>query len=129
MGHIRFAAIIAIAAPLALSTSPAALAQSPAVRDCIVAGTLNPFGFNSQGTIDLNSGETCNLFLNTSGTIESSKISQRPRNGTLTIVDSSNAQYKPRPGFRGTDQFAFTVSGRTMNTSGTSVLKITANVR
>jgi Bacterial Ig domain len=126
MRYFRFAAL-AVAAPLALAALPASQAQSQ-MRDCMVSGNLAPIGFNSEGTIDLSSGESCNLLLNTSGTIDSSKISQRPKHGTLTMVSASNAVYKPKPGYKGTDEFAFTVAGRGLNNSGTSTLKIKANV-
>src|SRR6185295_18211785 len=91
-------------------------------RDCPVAGTPAPIGFNSQGTIDLTSGESCNLFLKTPGTIESSKITQRPKNGSLKMLGSANALYTPKPGFRGDDEFAFTLKGRTQRASGTSII-------
>ena len=127
MRYFGFAAALAIATPLALAF-PAGQAQSQ-MRDCMVSGNLAPIGFNSEGTIDLNSGESCNLFLNTSGTIDSSKISQRPKHGTLTLVSMSNAIYKPKPGYKGTDEFAFTIAGRGLTNAGTSVVKIKANVK
>lgn len=98
-------------------------------RDCVVAGTLNPFGTNSEGFINVAAGESCNLSLSTSGTIEQSAISERPRNGELRMLSVSNAVYTPRAGFTGTDEFAFRITGRNQNVSGTSVLTIKAIVR
>ena len=97
-------------------------------RDCQVAGTPVPIGFNGSGTIELSSGESCNLYLNTSGTIESSAITQRPKNGSLTMVSAANMIYTPKPGYRGSDEFAVTLKGSTQRASGTSVVKIRANV-
>jgi hypothetical protein len=127
MRCLRLFAAAAIASGFAAVMHGQAVAQTP--RDCPVAGTLAPIGFNSQGTIDLSSGESCNLFLNTSGTIQSSKITQRPKNGSLKMLSSANALYTPKPGFRGEDEFAVSVTGRTQSASGTSVVKIRANVR
>lgn len=98
-------------------------------RDCVVAGTLNPFGTNSEGFINVAAGEACNLSLSTSGTIEQSAISERPRNGELRMVSMSNAVYTPKAGFTGTDEFAFRITGRNQNVSGTSVLTIKAIVK
>lgn len=98
-------------------------------RDCVVAGTLHPFGTNSEGFINVAAGEACNLSLSTSGTIEESAISERPRNGELRMVSMSNAVYTPKAGFTGTDEFAFRITGRNQNVSGTSVLTIKAIVK
>ncbi|WP_204273058.1 hypothetical protein, partial [Enterobacter hormaechei] len=68
-------------------------------RDCVVAGTLNPFGTNSEGFINVAAGESCNLSLSTSGTIEQSAISERPHNGELRMLSVSNAVYTPKAGF------------------------------
>ena len=131
MRYVRLAVAATAAAGLAvglMSSAPTANAQS-LPRDCPVAGTLAPIGFNSTGTIELSSGESCNLFLNTSGTIESSKITQKPKNGSVKMVSMANVVYTPKPGYRGSDEFAVTVKGRTQSASGTSVVKIKADVR
>lgn len=98
-------------------------------RDCMVAGSLNPFGTNSDGFINVAAGESCNLSLRTSGTIQKSAISERPQNGALRMLSVSNAVYTPRAGFTGTDEFAFTITGRNQNVSGTSILRIKAIVK
>ena len=119
--------LIVVAAAVAF-TMPATHAQSQ-MRDCMVAGTPVPIGFNGTGTIELNSGESCNLYLNTSGEIQSSAITQRPKNGSLKMVSAANVIYTPKPGYRGSDEFAVTLKGSTQRASGTSIVKITANVR
>jgi hypothetical protein len=95
----------------------------------MVAGTPVPIGFNGTGTIELNAGESCNLYLNTSGEIESSAITQNPKNGSAKMISSANVVYTPKQGFRGSDVFAVTLKGNTQRSSGTSVIKITAKVR
>jgi hypothetical protein len=127
MRYLKLAAAAAIIAAPAFLTVGAAQAQQ--TRDCLVSGNLAPIGFNSEGTIEMNAGESCNMFLNTSGTIDSAKISQRPKNGTLRLAGAGNAVYTPKAGFRGTDEFAVTVNGRGLNNSGTSTVKIRANVK
>jgi hypothetical protein len=127
MRYLKLAAAAAIIATPAFLTVNTANAQQ--ARDCLVSGSLAPIGFNSEGSIDMNAGESCNMALNTSGTIDSAKIAQRPKNGTLRLAGAGNAVYTPKAGFRGTDEFAVTVSGRGINNSGTSTVKIRANVK
>jgi len=127
MRKALLAALAITATPtLALVTLQDAQAQ---VRDCVIVGNIGPIGVNSTGTIELNSGETCNMFLTTSGTVESSGISERPKHGTLTLEGAGSAQYKPREGYKGTDEFAITVTGRSQTSSGTSILKVIATVK
>jgi hypothetical protein len=121
--------LIVVAAAVAFTMpAPPANAQSP-VRDCMVAGTPVPIGFNGTGTIELSSGESCNLYLKTSGEIQSATITQRPKNGSLKMVSAANVIYTPKAGYRGSDEFAVTLKGSTQRASGTSIVKITANVR
>ena len=119
------AALVSVSA---LSSTAFAQAQQRA-RDCVVAGALNSFGTNSTGTITVNAGESCNMLLNTAGTLEASEISAQPKNGTLRMEGMANAIYTPKAGFTGDDEFAFTIKGRNQQVSGTSVLVIRANVK
>jgi hypothetical protein len=112
---------------ISASTVVPGYAQAP--RDCMVSGYLAPYGSNSEGSIDMSSGETCNLRLSTDGTIEASRISQAPKNGKLRMITSANAVYTPKAGFKGTDEFAFTIKGRSNISVGTSIVKIRATVR
>lgn len=126
MRYLKLAAAAAIIAAPALLIGAA---QAQQTRDCVITGNLSPIGFNSEGSIEMNAGESCNMFLTTSGTIDSAKISQRPKNGTLRLAGAGSAVYTPKAGFRGTDEFAVTVNGRGLTNSGTSTLKIRANVK
>jgi len=124
MRKILLAALV-IAAPV---MSQDAQAQ---VRDCVIVGNILPIGQNSVGAIQLTSGETCNMFLTTSGTVVSSSISERPKNGTLTLEGAGSMRYKPRDGYTGTDEFTVTVTGhgQAMTTNATSTLKVRATVK
>jgi len=122
-----FAAAAAVTITLILI--PAVPGHAQTARDCIIGGYLAPYGSNSEGSLDMNSGEACNMRLRTEGTIEDARISQAPKNGRLRMVSSANAIYTPKAGFKGTDEFAFTIKGRSMFVAGTSVIKIRANVR
>lgn len=128
MRTTAMAATVVLAALLGAATTTFAEAQSGG-RDCIVSATPATFGVNSTGVLDINSGDSCNLYLRVSGTIESAKIVQRPKNGSLSMNDVSSAVYKSKAGYRGVDEFAFQVSGNSMTGKGTSVIKIRANVR
>src|SRR5262245_53209008 len=84
------------------------IASDPAwaqARDCVIVGNINPIGINSEGTIEMNAGETCKMFLTASGTIDSVRVSEAPKHGTLTMEGAGSATYKPREGFKGTDEF------------------------
>ena len=101
------------------------------VRDCVIVGNILPIGQNSVGTIELTSGETCNMFLTATGTVLSSGVSERPKHGTLTLEGAGSMRYKPRDGYTGTDEFAVTVTGHSQagTANVTSILKVTATVR
>jgi hypothetical protein len=118
----------ALAALLIAAATSLAEAQQQG-RDCIVSATPATFGVNSQGSMEINSGEQCNLYLRLSGTIESAKIIQRPKYGSLSMSDLSSAVYKSKAGYRGVDEFAFQLSGNSMTGKGTSVIRIRANVK
>ncbi len=127
MRHVALVAAALLSTVIPFSASFGQAQQR--ARDCVVAGTLHPFGTNSEGFINVAAGEACNLSLSTSGTIEDSAISERPQHGDLRMLSTSNAVYTPRAGFTGTDEFAFRITGRNQNVSGTSVLKIKAIVK
>lgn len=118
--------ITSVAIALLLAAT-AASAQS-AGEDCVVSAYPTTFGVDGQGTLDIASGDSCNLYLRLSGTIESSRIVQRPQHGSLSMGDMSSAVYKAKAGFKGVDEFAFELKGRSMTGVGTSVIRIRANV-
>lgn len=120
---IVFAATVLSVAWMA---SPAAHAQT---RDCVIVGNINPIGVNSTGTIELNSGETCKMFLTSTGTIESSRVAVQPKHGNLTLEGAGSALYKPSAGYKGDDEFAITIIGRSQTSSGTSTLTVKAIVK
>lgn len=97
--------------------------------DCKIGGGLNSFGIDSTGTIDMAQGQSCNLFLRMGGVLQSSTISQRPKNGTLKMIGLANAVYTPKKGFSGSDEFEFTFKGSNQRVAGTSRVRIIANVK
>jgi hypothetical protein len=128
MGLSRYLAILALAAAPTVTAIDLAQAQSRG-KECVVAGIMNPFGANSNGTLDINSGESCALSPRIDGMIQSSKVTQRPKNGTLTMTSISTATYKAKAGFKGTDEFAVSFTGRGPLGVGTSIVRIRANVK
>ena len=97
--------------------------------DCKIGGGLNSFGLDSTGTIDMAQGQSCNLYLRMAGMLQSSAISQRPKNGTLKMIGLANAVYTPKKGFSGSDEFEFTFKGSNQRVTGTSRVRIIANVK
>lgn len=112
--------------PLAFLSAGPALAQSM----CVVAGNRPIMGANMTADFDVQAGQGCMSDISPQGTLTSSEISQRPQHGTLKMVDKDTWTYEPRAGYRGTDSFAITATGQSIDQKpGTSVLSYRVNVK
>jgi hypothetical protein len=118
--------VTAAAITLMLAVTPA-VAQSGG-EDCVMSAYPTTFGVDGQASLDIASGNSCNLYLSLSGTIESSRIVQSPQHGSLSMSNPSSAVYKAKAGYKGVDEFAFELKGRSMTGAGTSIIRIRANV-
>ncbi|MCG7394178.1 Ig-like domain-containing protein [Microvirga sp. ACRRW] len=118
--------ILAVALPLALLSAGPALAQSM----CVIAGDPAIMGANMSAAFDVQAGQGCMSDIRPQGTLSSSEISQRPQHGTLKMVDKDTWTYEPAPGYKGSDSFAITAQGQSIDQKpGTSVLSYRVNVR
>jgi hypothetical protein len=61
--------------------------------------------------------------------IQGFEITTRPQNGILTQRGRTGVVYQAVTGYRGTDKFEFTVSGRMGSYEGTSVVRVTVTVK
>jgi hypothetical protein len=115
-----------VALPLAfLSTGPA-LSQGM----CVVEGNRAIMGANMNAAFDVQAGQGCMSDISPQGTLNSSKISQRPQHGAVKMVDKDTWTYTPARGYRGTDSFAITAQGKSIDEKpGTSVLSFRVNVK
>lgn len=98
-----------IAAAAVLSSSFGAEAQA---QDCVVA----PMNFNSHvanvdGEMTVKAGKGCGFGLNgIQGAITEAAIAQKPRVG-MAGVRGLMPFYVAKPGYRGADEFSYTISG------------------
>jgi hypothetical protein len=83
------------------------------------------FGTDSETDMTARSGESCSMPLITGGRASYSGIRiSRPARGGTARADSSGVTYQSRPGFRGPDSFAFTVSGTTPFRTGSTTVEV-----
>lgn len=83
------------------------------------------FGTDSETDMTARSGERCSMPLITGGRASYSGIRiSRPARGGAARADSSGVTYQSRPGFKGPDSFAFTVSGTTPFRTGSTTVEV-----
>ncbi|WP_046867938.1 Ig-like domain-containing protein [Microvirga massiliensis] len=116
-----------IALPMALLSAGPALAQSL----CVVEGNPAPImGTDMNAVFNVQAGQGCTYDIRPGGTLSSSKISQRPKHGTVKMIDKDTLTYQPARGYHGPDSFAVTAKGRSIDEKpGTSVLSFRVNVQ
>jgi len=83
------------------------------------------FGTDSDTDMQVRSGEPCSIPLVTGGRASYSGIViSRPARGGTARADSSGVTYRSKPGFKGADSFAFTVSGTTPFRTGSTTVVV-----
>src|ERR1043165_8886291 len=94
---------------------------------CSVARFRFPtFGSNTGTDMHVTSGKPCPIRVRTGGrsTFSAVTVSAPARNGTARSDGSSGVVYQSKPGYKGADSFAFTVSGKGPSGSGTSTVQV-----
>jgi hypothetical protein len=114
--------------PLTFLFVGSAHAQTPqSMRN--VEGNRAIMGANMNVAFDVQA-QGCMSDISPQGTLASSEVSQRPQHGTVTMVDKDTWTYVPASGFVGSDSFAITAKGQSIDQKpGTSVLSFKANVK
>ena len=88
------------------------------------------FGTDSDTDMTVRSGQPCSMPLITGGRASYSGIViSRPARGGTARADSSGVTYQSRPGFKGPDSFAFTVSGTTPFRTGSTTVVVRVSVQ
>src|SRR6478735_2071182 len=83
------------------------------------------FGSDSSTDMAARSGQPCSMPLVTGGRASYSGIViSRPARGGTARADSSGVTYQSRPGYKGPDSFAFTVSGTTPHRTGSTTVQV-----
>ena len=118
--------LLVLAFPIALLSANSAFA----VDMCNVAGNMGPLGANMTAAFDVQSGQGCMYDIRPQGALSSAKLSQRPRHGSVKMVDKDTWTYEAAKGYRGADSFAITAQGKSIDEKpGTSVLSFQVNVK
>jgi hypothetical protein len=91
----------------------------PADAGCRFSAFRFSWGSNTSTNVLVTGGSTCaiNLRAGSSSAFQSIRISSRPAHGTAGAASSYSVAYRPNAGFRGSDSFAFTVSGKSAQTN------------
>ena len=120
----------AIALAIMVSTSAlVSLAPARAASECPASGSLSGWGVNSTGYFNVASGGTCLFPIRMEGEVKSSSISQKPAHGTLKRLNISTYAYTAKSGYKGSDAFAVTATGKGPTASGTSIITVNATVQ
>jgi hypothetical protein len=92
----------------------------------VVRWRFPTFGSNTGTDMQVSSGKPCPIRVRTGGrsTFSSIKVSAPARNGTARSDGSSGIIYQSKPGYKGADSFAFTVTGTSPHGSGTSTIQV-----
>ncbi len=99
-----------------------------APADCSMSITLADWGQNSNGYIDIKSGQSCQFPIRMRGTVSAADISQKPAHGKLKKLGASTFEYRAKARYRGSDTFAIKVTGQAPAASGTSVITVHATI-
>jgi hypothetical protein len=116
------------AVPLAFLFVGPAFAQAPQSM-CNIAGNRAIMGANMEGAFEVQA-QGCMSDISPQGTLASSELSQRPQHGTVKMVDKDTWTYVPTSGYVGSDSFAITAKGQSIDEKpGTSVLSYRVTVK
>jgi Bacterial Ig domain len=114
------------ALPVALLSAGSA----QALEMCVVEGNSAIMGANMTAAFDTRAGQGCMSDIRPQGTLGSSEISERAQHGTVKLVDKDTWEYVPTSGYVGSDSFAITATGKSIDEKpGTSVFNFRVNVK
>src|SRR5438128_1283871 len=97
---------------------------------CNTARFRFTFGSDTSTVMTVGSGKPCAIPLRAGArsTFSGVSISAPARNGTAR-AGSTGVTYQSKPGYKGADSFAFTVSGTNTRGPGKSTVQLTVNVQ
>ena len=122
----------ATVAGLGVAVSLAFVTPSSAqVPQCNVIGNWAGWGTNGNGTFDVRPGGACSIGVTTFGRIEKTRVAKQPEHGQVVQISASSFEYRPAPGYSGTDSFVLEGTGHDPNEppGQTSAVTMTVNVR
>jgi hypothetical protein len=89
------------------------------------------FGSDAATSMQVGSGQPCHIGVRAGArsVFESVRVSSQASNGTVSPSGQSGVVYRSKPGFRGADSFAFTVTGRGPSSSGPATIRVSVTVQ
>ena len=98
-------------------------------RDCRVEPIPLALGRQSDVPIALSANTPCAILIKAgSAVLDDITIDAPPRHGTLALRGRTGVVYRPGPGFKGRDAFAFSLHGRSSAAPGTAAIQVRAVV-
>ncbi len=119
---------------LLVATVLVAAASTAARAECKWGRFHFVFGTNTTATADADSGQECKLFVHTGrgSTFENFSIVQQARHGKVawngSLIESA-LLYTSQPGYRGPDNFVFSVTGQGSIGNGTSQVSVAMTIK
>jgi hypothetical protein len=89
------------------------------------------FGSDAATSMQVGSGQPCAIGVRAGArsVFESVRVSSQASSGTVSASGASGVVYRSKPGFRGSDAFAFTVTGHGPASSGPSTIRVSVTVQ
>jgi hypothetical protein len=98
-------------------------------RDCRVEPIPLALGRHSDVPIALPANTPCAILVKAGGAVlHDITIDAAPQHGTLALRGRTGVVYRPSPGFKGSDAFAFSLHGRSSAAPGTAAIQVRAVV-
>jgi hypothetical protein len=89
------------------------------------------FGKEAVTTLNVASGESCTRFTRpfTTARLTSLRVTSQPKHGVASFKDGVSPTYRSRPGFKGQDEYLYTVCGaKDTGSSGCSTVRVKVTV-
>jgi hypothetical protein len=98
-------------------------------RDCRVEPIPLALGRQSEVPIALPANRPCTILVKAGSTpLDDITIDAPPQHGTLVLRGRTGVVYRPGPGFKGSDAFAFSLHGRSSAAAGIAAIQVRAVV-
>jgi hypothetical protein len=126
--NVMKVSLLVPALSVALLSASSAFAQQPCNVEIDQRAIM--LGGNFVAAFDVNSGQGCMYSIVADRTVSGSEVSQAAQHGTVRLTQPYTFNYEPTAGYRGSDGFAVTVKGQTLDGKpGASVVRFNVNVK
>jgi hypothetical protein len=105
-------------------------AELVGIRECRADPVALVLGLNIEATMTVRGGSACALWIKgATASIAELEITSPPRHGVVLTRGRTGVVYQPERQFAGWDSFAFTLRGTSSADAGTSIARVSVNVR